>query len=677
MRIKTEGCGEMEILGSKAQYICHPDFENLKPIQVFHKEFPRVEVKVHGEEFCNRHILYRKKIVLDDFKTAVLRITADDYYKLYINGQFVTQGPAASYPQAYFYNEIDISDYLVNGENVFAIHTYYQGLINRVWVSGDLRQMLWCSLDIDGKEVLCSDESWKCTNHTAYHECGQVGYKTAYLEHYDSNAPEISFYLSDYDDSEWGFARIYQNADYVLQKQPTKQLDFYVIPPREQKKTKHGLFVDFGFEAVGYLQIKAKGNKGDIVTLRCSEELDDSGCVRYRMRCNCKYEEFWTLSGAEDTLMQFDYKAFRYSELLFPDSVEIVEVSMLVRHYPYEQKTTYHVKHKEMEQILKLCADTIKYGTQENYVDCPTREKGQYLGDVSIAGRAQATVTQDATMMKKAIMDFCESTFICPGVMTVSSSSFMQEIADYSLQFPAQICWVYSIDKDIEFLKQTEPYVTALYQYFLKYCNEKGLLEKVTEKWNLVDWPENLRDGYDFPLTKPIGEGVHNVLNAFWYGFLQSVDEIYGLLGMPLTGKTKQVEQAFIDTFYSEETGVFVDSPTTTHSAVQSNVLPLLFDIGTKDMELKQRMIDFIMKKGLTSMGVYMAYFALAALVKHGEVELAEQLTLDQGGWKLMLKQGGTTTFEAWGKEQKWNTSLFHPWATAPLIVFADGVRPY
>ena len=37
-----------------------------------------------------------------------------------------------------------------------------------------------------------------------------------------------------------------------------------------------------------------------------------------------------------------------------------------------------------------------------------------------------------------------------------------------------------------------------------------------------------------------------------------------------------------------------------------------------------------------------------------------------------MLAEGGTATFEAWGKEQKENASLFHPWAVAPLIVFAD-----
>ncbi|MBR5520028.1 MAG: alpha-L-rhamnosidase, partial [Clostridia bacterium] len=326
---------------------------------------------------------------------------------------------------------------------------------------------------------------------------------------------------------------------------------------------------------------------------------------------------------------------------------------------------------------LRLCVDTIRYGTQENYVDCPTREKGQYAGDVTVAGRAQATLTGDTTMMKKAILDFCHTDSVCPGLLAVSVSSMMQEIADYSLQLPAQICWVYTLDGDLDFVRKTEPYMTAMYRYFQRYETPEGLLDHVNDKWNLVDWPTNFRDGYDFELVKPIGPGLHNVINAFWCGFLASMDELYALLGMPPTGKTEAVKKAFIDAFYNESVGLYCDTPTSTHAAVHSNILPLLFDIGTDDAARTARMIEQIKTKGLGSVGVYMAYFALAALVTHGERELAEQLACDENCWRKMLSEGATTTFEAWGKELKTNTSLCHPWATAPLVVFAKGVRPY
>jgi len=59
----------------------------------------------------------------------------------------------------------------------------------------------------------------------------------------------------------------------------------------------------------------------------------------------------------------------------------------------------------------------------------------------------------------------------------VTNCSLMQEIADTSLQVPAQVCWIYAMDGDIEFLKSIEPYMRGLYHYFRDtYMNEDGIL---------------------------------------------------------------------------------------------------------------------------------------------------------------------------------------------------------
>lgn len=662
----------------KPKFICHPDFENILPINdIFHKEMDRRKTLPAEAKYLNRHILFRKKVSLLGPEKAILRITADDYYKLYINGRFVTQGPAPSYPNSYYYNEIDVSDYIRRGENIFAVHTYYQGLINRVWVSADMREMFWCELLLDGETALVSDESWLCADHKGYSAMGKVGYDTAFLERYDSRADETDFFALDFDDSEWKPAKIFKNADYALLKQPSKQLAIYEMPFAYIEKAQNRIFADLGREVVGYPKIRAEGKAGDTIILRLGEELNDDGSVRFDMRCNCRYEEEWILADGVCELSQYDYKAFRYAELIFPENVNVLELGVIVRHYPFEEKAHYSTENEDLKKVLRLCADTVKYGAQEVFVDCPTREKGQYMGDVSVAARAHATLTGDTAFMKKAIMDFCHSCFISEGLMAVSTSAYMQEIADYSLQFPAQIAWIYAMDGDLEFLKQIFPCVQAVYSYFLRYTDKNGLLDGVDEKWNLVDWPHNLRDGYDFPITIPIGKGLHNVINAFWCGFLEAMDELCAILKLPLTGRTETTKKSFYQMFYSEETGLFCDSASKTHSAVHSNVLPLLFDIGTEDALLCDRITALIEEKGLRSMGVYMAYFALAALIKHGRRDLAEKLATDKDAWLLMLSEGATTTFEAWGKDQKGNCSLFHPWATAPLIVFADHTRIY
>lgn len=88
-----------------------------------------------------------------------------------------------------------------------------------------------------------------------------------------------------------------------------------------------------------------------------------------------------------------------------PDSAYVQEdsIAFTVRHYPFREVKRYEGGNQRLAAIYKLCSDTIKYGVQECYVDCPTREKGQYLGDVTIAGIASVVLTDESSMMKKRL----------------------------------------------------------------------------------------------------------------------------------------------------------------------------------------------------------------------------------------------------------------------------------
>lgn len=660
-----------------AYFISHPDFYNIEPINIYHKELEKVEIS-HPAELQNKHIIYRRRATFSDFKKALLKISADDYYKLYVNGRFVAQGPAHSYPHAYFYNEIDISEYLVNGENVFAVHTYYQGLMNNVWVTHDLKQMLWFELSLDGELVLESDESWVCKYHSGYSEYSRIGYDTNFGECYDASSVDVDFYKPDFDESDFVCAKINARGGWKLRRQQTPTLDIYEVEPAELEYTDYGIRLVLPSEMAGYLTFSAKGNPGDEVIIRCGEELNEDGSVRFMMRAtDCNYEEKMILSGGVDKLMHYDYIAFRYAELHFPKSVTLSDVKMRVQHYPFVKRHDYTTDNEKLDAVIKLCENTIKYGTFEDYLDCPTREKGAYLGDLMVSGRAHAILTHDLLLIKQAAINFTTTTHICPGLTSTYAATRMQEIADYSLEYPALLTWIYSQDGDIDFLRATEPCATGVYEYFTKYENANGLLESVKEKWNLVDWPKNLRDNYDFDLEHPIRDGIHNVINALWYGFKLAMDELYKILGKSRDFGLEKTKSSFVNTFYSEKIGLFVDNPESEHSAVHSNIFPLLFGIADGNVALIDRICKLIENKGLHSMGVYMTYFTMAGLMRVGKRELCVKLTTDERAWLNMIKEGATTTFEAWGKDQKWNTSLCHPWATSPLIIFSGLERLY
>ena len=81
------------------------------PRNVFFRQLERETLPRDEEE--NSHVLFRKKVTLENVTDAKVYITADDCYKLYLNGTFVAQGPAPAYHNCYNYNEIDVTEYLV------------------------------------------------------------------------------------------------------------------------------------------------------------------------------------------------------------------------------------------------------------------------------------------------------------------------------------------------------------------------------------------------------------------------------------------------------------------------------------------------------------------------------------------------------------------------------------
>jgi alpha-L-rhamnosidase len=667
-----------------AKWIMDKKFCGLTPINVFHKEMDKVPLTEHKSDLKNYHMLVRKKFTVKEIgSNAYLDITADDYYKLYINGEFVGQGPAPAYYFHYNFNRYDVTKYLQVGNNIITVHVYYQGLINRVWNSGDYRQGMIAELYMDDNLILFTDSTWKCKQALEFTNNTTFGYETQFVEDIDSRLKDKNWKDFSYDDESWGNAYVYICDDHKLVLQSTPSLDVYEIKPLVVYKLNEGHYlIDFGYEITGQFKAEAFGEAGQSVDIMCGEELEEGseGRVRYLMRCNCNYKDRWILSGSKDILEHYDYKAFRYVEVKAPDKVLRPEsFCAIVRHYPMdEEKCKFESSSKLLNSIWKMCKNGVKYGSQEVYVDCPSREKGQYLGDATVTTHSHLYLSGDLRLFKKCLKDFALSTYICPGIMAVAPGSFMQEIADFSLQWPLQLLNYYQQSGDAEFLQEMYPVAEGIIKYFKKYQRADGLLENVKEKWNLVDWPDNLRDDYDFKLTLPVSEGCHNVINAFFCGAVKTVNKIKKILGIEFKDEFEVLREAYIKAFYNNNIKLFTDSTESSHTSLHANMLPLFW--GLVPREAEKSVVELIRKKRLNC-GVYNSYFLLKGLAKVGEYELIYELitTQEEHSWANMLKDGATTCFEAWGKDQKWNTSLCHPWASAPISVLIEeiiGLKP-
>ena len=637
----------------KGKWITHRDFACLEPINVFHRYLEKPTFK--QSDIKNKHILFRKKFTLQNTKNTKIYITADDYFKLYINGRFVSCGPKSSYIHNYCYNEYDISDFVRTGENTLAVHTYYQGLINRVFISGDNRHGLICDIVSGNETILSSDEAFLCSYHSGYKALDTIGYDTQFTESYDATSKEKGFYKEAFDDSYWEYAHIKENLDYTLKIQPETNLVFENIQPEIIKKTDYGYFIDFGKNYVGYLMFTIQGKQDAEIKIRYGQELEDNGRARHKMRANCIYEDEMKLSGYIDKAEFFDYKAFRYAEIITEEEITLTDVYLLARHYPFELKRSIKTVNKNIMAIFELCIHTLKYGVQEVPQDCPDREKGCYLGDGCYIALTHGALTEDFSLFRELISDALESMFITPSLVTCLNCSLIQEIAEFPLIMLYCLEIYVKLTGDRAFTDRILPKLKKVTDYYKEhYTNKDGIIYR-TDKWCVAEWPDNFRDGYDVDLSqnKEI-LSTHCVINAYYYKALCA----YNYLADEYIYNTEKFRNEYNKAFFVKENRRYKDSTESEHQSFIANLFPLAFSLC--DSEAEKDIVALIEEKGIISVNIFGAFPILWYLYEKGHKDILKNQILNKNAWLRMIREGATSTFECWGKDLKWNTSLFH-----------------
>ena len=655
------------------KWITDEIFSSRIPRNVFHRQLQKIDLPL--DEHKDSHILFRKHFSLEKVGKARIFISADDCYKLYINGKFVAQGPAPAYHNCYNYNEIDVSAYLCGGDNVIAVHTYYQGLINRVWQSGDYRHGLIMDLELDGEVIVSSDESFLTHRHTAYSALGITGYQTQFLERYDSRAAECGFFKVDFDESEWAFARPRSVVDYTMVPQRSKMLVFEEIKPQSMRVTGNKMLLDFGGMYVGTLSARAKGFSGEKLTIKMGQELNSDGSVRYNLRCNCNYVDEWILSGGDDLLDQFDYKAFRYVEIERDGDATLSDICLIVRHYPFELKAKLkdeYVGDEAAEKIWELCIHSQKYGIQETIQDCPDREKGFYLGDGCYDVFTNYVLTGDDSMVRKLIDDAFASSFICEGLVTCMSCSFMQEIAEYPLILTDLILWHYRASGDREYLRENVLKMQRVLDFYRENYEKDGIINNL-DRWCVVEWPKNYQDGYAAEVAEGrVSTEAHISINAYYYRAISVTNSLCELAGLPKYRDDENcIYDAIVDKFYDREAHMFVDGEEHRHISLIGNAFPYAFNIAP-DEEFKQNFRKLLSQKGEDATSFFTTFPLLLKFTRDGDYEQVRKYILHEGTWKRMLREDATATFEGWGKDCKWNTSLFHLTMSSAAMFMAD-----
>lgn len=191
------------------------------------------------------------------------------------------------------------------------------------------------------------------------------------------------------------------------------------------------------------------------------------------------------------------------------------------------------------------------------------------------------------------------------------------------------------------------------------YADSDGLLHNL-DKWCVVEWPPQYRDNYDVDITEgKVCTVKHNTINAWYIGAVKCLNKIASHLGMPQYQNEAQLTESFVNCFYLPEKKLFRDSECSRHISFPGNIFAAFFGLAPNE-QCENNIINLIEEKRFTCCNLFTTFPALAYLAVKQKQNLLKDMLHDGNAWLNIIKEGGLRTFEGWGKDCKWNTSLFH-----------------
>ena len=193
---------------------------------------------------------------------------------------------------------------------------------------------------------------------------------------------------------------------------------------------------------------------------------------------------------------------------------------------------------------------------------------------------------------------------------------------------------------------------------------------------DIVDWPEQERDGYVFT-------SVNTVVNAFHLRALEEMSRLAEALGKKeeaakFSEQESAAQEVFQKTLFDPVRGLYRDGTGTEHASLHANLFPLAF--GLAPVDKRQQIAQWLAGRGMAG-SVYAAQFLLEGLFENDEGTAALGLMTAPGdrSWRHMVESGATITWEAWDQAYKPNQDWNHAWGAAPanlLPRFVLGAQP-
>lgn len=657
-------------------------------------------------------VYYFQKSVSLSSKPAhfIIHVSADNRYKLYVNHQLVSLGPARGDTYYWNFETIDIAPYLAAGKNSVAA---------AVWNDGEYRPEAQISErtafilqgDTPAEEVLNSDWTWKGTRDTAYKPLTGIGYSSYYVAGPGEMVDMHQSVKNWQDDTgKWanavgiepGNPKGIANAfGWMLVPSQLPQMEMKVQRLVSMRKatgvkipaafpaiktaidipanTSVSFLLDQSFLTNAYVTLNFScGDNAGISLTYCESPMKNVGNTYEIVKPNRNDVEGYKFVGRKDSIISngssgqnFTTLAFRtYRYILVnistrDEPLTIDDLYGTFTGYPFKFNGKLQTGLPEMQQMLDIGWRTARSCAVETYFDCPYYEQLQYVGD----GRIQALVSYfnsgDDRLARNAL-NLIDHSRIAEGITLSRHPSYSpQIISTFSLWYIGMLhdYWMYR--NDAAFVKEKLEGTRQVLAFFARYQQADGSLKKLPY-WRFADWVST--KGWDFGQPPQDADGNSAILDLQLLWTLQQAAELEAKLGLPVYANMYNANAAKLKVtiqrkYWDAAKGFYADTKDKQTFSQHANALAILSGVAGTNTKVLARNMEA--DSSLVKCTIYFKYYLHQALVKGGRGN-------NYMSWLDIWRKNIATGMTTWGEisDLEHTRSDCHGWGASPNVEF-------
>lgn len=630
----------------------------------FDRAFPWDNVKTDSRLSAR---YYRKEFQsVKEVKYATASIIGLGLYELFINGKKVGNDVMAPTPTDYTknvkYNTYDVTAYIRNGKNAvgailgngrfFAMRQHEKPYKIKTFGYPKMLMNIHIVYTDGSTANVDTDDTWKGTAD------GPIRANNEYDgEEYDATKEFSGWNAVGFDDGKWLKAEFVQEPTGVIEAQMNENIKVMnILNPISIKKISGGRYIlDMGQNMVGWLQLKVKGQKGQVIKLRFAESLQPNGELFTANLRNAKCTDIYKLKGLNQETWEptFVYRGFRYVELIgytYPPSVNDFTGKMIYDNI--RTVGTFETSDQLTNQIFK----NAWWGIAGNYkgipLDCPQRNERQpWLGDRGAVTVGESFVFDNGRFYTKWLQDIRNAQKE-DGAIPDVAPAFWRYYSD-NMSWPGTLLlvseMVYNQTGDLSAIRDNYPAMKK----WLTYMQDRYMINYILTKDSYGDWcmpPITIEAGRGKSADKKYPSAL--ISTAYYYHFTQLmiqfsklIDEkedtkAYALLG-------DHIKEAFNKNFYNDK-GYYGTN------ALTENIIPLYFGmVQANQVDKVVKNITYtveVTNKGHLSNGLVGIQWLMRCLNDYGRPDLAFAIATKKTypSWGYMIDNGATTIWELW-----------------------------